>query len=75
MVVYPQAVIQAVNYVGVQHSRSPLLISPPQGNRDVGVVISASGSHVTKAVTVTELLKRRVPVRGQFTNGGQLVLF
>lgn len=33
-----------------------------QENHGVGVVISASGSHVTKAVTVTELLKRRVAV-------------
>lgn len=27
-----------------------------------GVILSASGSHVTKAVTVAELLKRRIPV-------------
>lgn len=27
-----------------------------------GVIISASGNHVTKAVTVAELLKRRIPV-------------
>ena len=33
-----------------------------QDNPQEGVVISASGDHVTKAVTVVELLKRRVSV-------------
>ena len=32
--------------------------------------MSASGSHVTKAVTVVELLKRRVPVSDSVTKGG-----
>ena len=33
--------------------------------------MSASGSHVTKAVTVVELLKRRVPVSDSATPGGR----
>lgn len=36
--------------------------------------MSASGSHVTKAVTVVELLKRRVPVSDSATPGGQSVV-
>ena len=33
------------------------------------MIVSASGSHVTKAVTVVELLKRRVPVSDSATKG------
>ena len=40
-----------------------------------GVIVSASGSHVTKAVTVVELLKRRVPVSEPAIQGMYMYLY
>lgn len=37
--------------------------------------MSASGSHVTKAVTVVELLKRRVPVSEPAIQGMYMYLY